>query len=88
MSTPDNKIEPEFEVMMTKLARLLDQAFNGDVKGGEGKVGFFLLVFPYGEMAKGKANYISNGGDRRDIATLMREMAARFEGQPEITGRG
>jgi hypothetical protein len=30
---------------------------------------------------------MSNGADRRDIVTLMKEMIARFEGQPELKGQ-
>jgi hypothetical protein len=30
---------------------------------------------------------VSNGADRQDVVTLMKEMIARFEGQPEVTGR-
>jgi len=88
MSTSDDKIEPEFSERMRSIAAALDELFNGEVKGAERKVGFFLLVFPFGEEAKGRANYISNGGSRKDIAVLMKEMAARFEGQPEMKGRG
>jgi hypothetical protein len=45
-----------------------------------------LLVFPYGQVSDGRVNYISNGANRRDIISLMKEMIARFEGQPEVTG--
>ena len=34
----------------------------------------------------GRCNFISNGADRADLAVLFREMAARFEGMPEIKG--
>jgi hypothetical protein len=30
---------------------------------------------------------MSNGAAREDIVTLMKEMIARFEGQPEMEGR-
>jgi hypothetical protein len=30
---------------------------------------------------------MSNGADRRDVVTLMKEMIARFEGQPEVSGK-
>jgi hypothetical protein len=52
----------------------------------ERETGFVLLVFPFGEK-EGRANFISNGADRKDIVTLFREMIARFEGQPEMKGR-
>jgi hypothetical protein len=44
------------------------------------------MVFPFGDRT-GRCNYISNGADRRDIVTLMKEMIGRFEGQPEMKGR-
>jgi hypothetical protein len=43
------------------------------------------MVFPFGDH--GRCNYISNGPDRRDVVTLMKEMIQRFEGQPEMEGR-
>jgi hypothetical protein len=30
---------------------------------------------------------MSNGADRKDVVTLMKEMIARFEGQPEVAGK-
>ena len=71
---------------MEAIARRLDYGFNGDVRGDARKTGFVLLVFPFGDTS-GRANYISNGADRKDIVVLMREMIARFEGQPEQSGR-
>ncbi|HEX3448390.1 MAG TPA: hypothetical protein VHS97_09060 [Isosphaeraceae bacterium] len=71
---------------MNGLAQRLDIAFNGDAKGKARKTGFVLLVFPFGDN-DGRANYISNGADRRDIVTLMKEQIRRFEGQPEMEGR-
>ncbi len=85
----DAPIQPEFHDMMNHLARELDKFFNGDAKGTDRKNGFVLMVYPFGNLASGDArcNYISNGADRRDVVTLMREMIARFEGQPEQSGR-
>jgi hypothetical protein len=71
---------------MNTIARGLDRALNGDARGKDRKVGFVLLVFPY-EGHEGRCNYISNGADRRDIVTLMKEQIKRFEGQPEMQGR-
>lgn len=74
----DQPIEPGYERMMQDVARALDQAFNGDVKGGiDRKTGFVLLVFPFGE-AEGRCNYISNGAERRDVLRLLEEQAKRF----------
>lgn len=82
----DAPIEPEYRAMMNEIARSLDKMFNGEVKGVARTTGFVLLVFPFGDEPKGRCNYISNGGSRRDIAALMRYQIARLEGQPELTG--
>jgi hypothetical protein len=83
----DAPIEPKHIEMMNVLAHALDKAFNGERSKGEArKTGFVLMVFDYGDHS-GRCNYISNGADRKDVVTLMKEMIARFEGQPEMTGR-
>lgn len=81
MSKP---IQEEFNELMNVLAHTLDEVFNGNAQGEDRKVGFMLSVFPFGD--EGRFNYISNGGDRADMVCLMKEMIARFEGQPEISG--
>ena len=63
----------------------LDELFNGKAKGPARKTGIVVLVFPFGDDT-GRCNFMSNGADRADIVTLMKEMIARFEGQPEIKG--
>ena len=86
----DAPIGPEHVRMMNTLAGILDEAFNGDAKGKDRKTGFVLLVFPFtgeGEGTDGRCNFISNGADRKDLVVLFKEMIARFEGQPEMTGR-
>jgi len=85
-SLGDGPIEEKHFDTMNALAHGIDEIFNGDAKGNDRGVGFVLMVFPYGDRT-GRCNYISNGADRADIVTLMKEMIARFEGQPEITGR-
>ena len=70
---------------MNDVARGLDEVFNGDAKGSDRKVGFVLLVFPFGN-SDGRCNYISNGADRKDIVVMMKEQIKRFEGQPEVKG--
>jgi len=82
----DASIELKYREKMVAMASILDKYFNGSAKGNARKVGFVLLVFPFGED-KGRCNYISNGADRRDIVTLLKEQAARFEGQPEMEGK-
>lgn len=81
----DGPIQPEFVEMMNALARGIDEILNGNAKGQDRPNGFVLLVFPF-EGHEGRCNYISNGADRRDIVTLMREQIKRFEGQPEMKG--
>lgn len=80
----DGPIEPQYLEMMNEVARGLDRIFNGDAKGPARKTGFVLLVFPYGsDGERGRANYISNGADRKDIVALFKEQIARFGGQAE-----
>lgn len=73
----DGPIQPEYIAQMQAIARNLDSVFNGSLKGEDREVGFVLLVFPFG--TSGRANYISNGANRKDMITLLREQADRFE---------
>jgi hypothetical protein len=81
----DGPIEAQHHEQMTGVVSALDEVFNPGKRGGAREVGFVLMVFPFGDKS-GRCNYASNGADRRDIVTLMREMIARFEGQPELKG--
>jgi hypothetical protein len=91
----DAPIEPRYERQMNALAQAIDQLFNGDtamprgrsIRSDERKVGFVLLVFPFGDYVEGRCNFISNGADRKDVVVLFKEMIARFEGQPDVEGR-
>lgn len=80
----DAPIEDAHRAMMNEIAARLDGLFNGDARGQDRKTGFVLLVFPFGEADSGRCNFISNGADRKDVVVLMKEMIARFQGQPEI----
>jgi len=84
----DQPIQPEFYERMNQIASVLDEAFNGKLKGKDKKTGFILLVYPIGNLEQGDArcNFISNGADRKDVVALFKEMIARFEGQPEQSG--
>jgi len=82
----DEPIEAEYHDQMVAITQALDEMFNGKIGGPDRTVGFVLMVFPFGDKS-GRCNYVSNGADRRDIVTLMKEMIARFEGQPEMEGR-
>lgn len=76
-------IQEKYHALMNAVAHGLDEMFNGDAKGADRETGFVLLVFPFGNADGSRCNYISNGADRRDMVSLLREMAARFDGQPE-----
>lgn len=78
----DAPIEEQYREQMNVLAQIIDEFFNGNAKGDARKTGFVLLTFAYGESSR--CNFISNGADRKDLVSLFREMAARFEGQPDI----
>ena len=81
----DGPIEKKYREQMAAVASALDSTFNGTDRGNDREVGFVLMVFPFSD--KGRCNYISNGANRNDVVTLMKEMIARFEGQPEINGK-
>lgn len=82
----DAPIEAKYHQKMTAIAAAIDEFFNGEAKGDARTVGFVLMVFPF-DNREGRCNYLSNGADRKDVVTLMKEMIARFEGQPEIEGQ-
>jgi hypothetical protein len=79
-------IEEQYILKMNALAEAIDRLFNGDARGTDRKTGFVLLVFPYNDTGLGRTNFISNGADRKDIVVLFKELIARFEGQPDMTG--
>jgi hypothetical protein len=81
----DAPVQDEYIIQMNAVAAALDDVFNGEDATKPKQTGFVLMVFPYGDV-DGRCNYISNGADRRDVVTLMKEMIARFEGQPEMKG--
>lgn len=85
----DGPVGEKYLKMMNDVAMALDEAFNGRLRGKDRTTGFVLLVFPFGDAdEKSRCNFISNGADRRDIVALFKEMIARFEEQPEVSGHG
>lgn len=84
--TRDDEIEPQYLEQMQALGQAIDEIFNGPRPNNK-RTGFFLMVYPHGDDFDGRANYISNS-DRKDVITLLKEMTARFEGQPEMKGHG
>jgi hypothetical protein len=84
----DAPIQEEYRTQMLAVAEALNTIFNGNKKGRKRTTGFVLMVFPFTEFDKGdsRCNFISNGVDRKDVVALMKEMIARFEGQPDVEG--
>lgn len=82
---PDDEIQAKYREDMNALAAALDSALNGTRKGEDRTVAFVLLVSEFGAMT-GRVNYISNG-QRSDIVAMLKEITARFEGQPELKGK-
>lgn len=83
----DRPIEERYIEQMRAIAKTLDEFLNGDLKGADRPTGFILMVFPFNGVSEGRCNYISNGADRKDVVTMMKEQIKRFEGQPEIVSR-
>ena len=82
-------IQEEQREVMNGLARGLDDIFNPPPLPGlprTKKIGFVLLTAYFGQIENGRVNYISNG-ERADMVAMLRELLARFEGQPETAGR-
>jgi hypothetical protein len=82
----DAPVEEQHYAPMVALIQAADELFNGKIGGPDRKIGIVMMVFPF-EGFDGRCNYVSNGASREDIVILMKEMIARFEGQPEMTGR-
>ncbi|TCL90328.1 hypothetical protein C8J38_10844 [Rhizobium sp. PP-WC-2G-219] len=70
--------------MMQSMASALDEVLNE--KDKPKKNGFVLLVFPFDCPEGQRLNYVSNG-ERQDIVVALKEIVARFEGQPQQSGR-
>lgn len=72
------------EEIMRAMAKAMDQALNGS--NGKKENGFVILIFPFDAPEGARVNYVSNA-DRRDIVAALKEITARFEGQPLNSGR-
>ena len=64
------------------IAKLLDTLLNGSTKN----VGFALLFFPLDKIDGTTVNYISNC-ERGSMVVALKEVLARWQGQPETSGR-
>lgn len=74
--------DAETKALMQDLARALDSAINPEGR----KNGFVLLIFNDSGPKGARTNYVSNC-DRKDMVAALKEVTARFEGQPEMRGR-
>ena len=73
-------ISAKYLKLMNDLAKKIDWIFNGTKNPEEKEVAFLLLVADFGDSKR--CNYISNAA-RADCIVMMKEVIARFEGQPE-----
>jgi hypothetical protein len=69
---------------MNAIAGAIDNALNGNACPKQ--VAFVLLVMPFDGPEDARTNYISNAR-REDVLVMLKEVTARFEGQPEQSGR-
>lgn len=77
--TEHGPVEQAYLDHMNALAAAIDDVLNGEIRPK--KVGFVLLVFPFGEADdRSRINYISNG-QREDIRVALKELLARWEGR-------
>lgn len=85
-----DQIQGEMILPMNHLAEALDELLNGVAppppQTWNKRWGFVLLTAEFGAIQDGRVNYISNG-EREDMVALLRELLARFEGQPFQEGR-
>ena len=77
------QIDPEYVAHLNGIARFLDNEFKN---GGERRVGFVLLMFPFGDEPNGRVNYISNGADRKEIVVLFKDLIERFTAEMKPEG--
>lgn len=84
-SADHGPIEPGLHDLMNRLARTLDDIFNGEgCKPEDKRVGFFLTTFNFD--APGRFNYISNA-DKLDVRAMLHDILARIEARMQTPGR-
>ncbi len=82
--TQDLSIEAQ---TMRDIMAALDDTLNLGLRGMDKTIGVVLLTFPFGTAEGATTNYISNGASRAEIAVMLKEVAARLQGQPHLVGR-
>jgi hypothetical protein len=73
-------LDPRYQDKLVAMARTLEELLNEGARGNDRKIGFCILMFPFGEVPDGRINYVSNGARREDMIGAFRELADRFEG--------
>lgn len=73
--------------VLNAIAGAIDDALNGPKIDGRrlGTTGFAIIIFEKDGDQATVASYVSNT-DRDDTYAAMKQMVARFEGQPEQRG--
>jgi hypothetical protein len=85
----DGKGTQEERDRLQALVMAIDQMLNpGHVPGnmGDRQIGFCLFLYSLGNIDtpyahRGRLNYASNGADRNDILSMMKELVANWEGR-------
>jgi len=77
--TKDTEIPPEVRAWANEIATIIESALP------EGALFPLIITLLARAEGEGRMNYISNA-DRAYMACLLREVAARLEGQPEMSG--
>ena len=86
----DQAIQPQYYNLMNSLAEVIDETLNGfpnykniPEQYRRRKVGFVLLVFPFGDRLEKRCNYISSA-KRDEVITLLKEQLQYFEAQAKV----
>lgn len=72
--------QDQYRAILDALAKGIDEIVNAGATKPEDKLGFALLMFPFGEKPDGRINYISNA-QREDMLVAMKEFISRNEGR-------
>lgn len=71
------------EQLLQNIAQDLDKTLNGTRRPK--RAAFVVLVVPFDGPEGARTNYVSNA-DRKDVVAMLKEVVARFEGQPYQEG--
>lgn len=71
---------------LTLIAQALDTTLNGPAPMPQ-TIGFVLLTYPFGSPGRTVISYVSNS-DRDTVKLALRQLLARWDGQPEVVGHG